>query len=283
MKSFFSILSAFVLSACSQASLAVVNAPTYFDSIKRISAPYGEGAIHNLDIYIPDGEARAVYPVVFFIHGGRWTDGNKEQYKFVGSRLAKEGFITVIPDYRKYPNVKFPEMIEDPAAALAWTVENIGRYGGDPKTIHVSGHSSGAHMGALLSVDVRYLAVHDLKPSVIKSFVGLAGPYDFTPREKDLIDMFGPPEKFDQMRVGSFINDATPPMFFLWGGQDKVVGMINIDNVLKASKKRGVDADIKVKVYDDLDHTGVISPFSWVYDDRDNLVSDVVDYMRAQD
>ena len=281
LKKILSIFSAsLLLSACSQAKFTAVNAPTYFDGVKRVaSVPYGEDNIQTLDIYSPEVAQSSFLPVVFFLHGGRWTDGNKDQYKFVGSRLAKAGFVVVVPNYRKYPVVKFPAMMRDPASALAWTHDHIRGYGGDAAALHVMGHSSGAHMGSLLSVDDRYLAAHDKTPQIIKSFVGLAGPYHFEPEEPDLIDMFGPPENYPQMQVGTFISADAPPMYLLRGEKDTTVGQINVDNVMEAAQ--GMDADIHSKTYADLDHVGIISAFSWVYDDKGGVVSDVIAFMRS--
>jgi len=282
-KIILSTLSALALGACTKIALTAVNAPTVFDSNKHVtSVAYGDGEMQTLDIYIPeDANPDAPRGVVFFIHGGRWTDGDKEQYKFVGSRLASAGYVAVIPDYRKYPNVKFPEMMEDPTAALAWVHDHIADYGGSPDRLHVMGHSSGAHMGALIATDARYLAGHQKSTDIITSFVGLAGPYHFEPEEQDLIDMFGPPENYPQMQVGTFISAAAPPMYLLRGEQDSVVGQINVDNVMKAAK--GLDVTIEAKTYPNLDHTGIISAFSWAYDDKDGVVSDALAFMHAQE
>jgi len=277
-----STFSALILGACTQASYTAINAPTYFDGIKRVSSvAYGDEKLQTLDIYLPKtASQQSPKPIVFFLHGGRWTDGNKDQYKFAGSRLAEAGFVTVIPDYSKYPNVKFPEMMKDPAAALSWVADHAGEYGGDVEKIHVMGHSSGAHMGAILAVDNRYLNAHEKSTDIITSFVGLAGPYHFEPDEPDLIDMFGPQEKFPQMQVGTFISESAPPMYLLRGGKDTTVGQINVDNIMAAAK--GMDVNIQTKTYPKLDHIGIMSAFSWVYDDKGGVVSDVVAFMREQ-
>jgi len=145
------------------------------------------------------------------------ADGDKSYYRFVGSHLAKHGYVVVVPNYRTYPDVKFPTFVEDTAQAIAWVSENISQYGGDATRINLMGHSSGAHMAALVAADTRYLRAFDKMPAVINSVVGLSGPYDFTPREADLVDMFGPPENFPNMVVTNFIDGDEPPVFLLWG------------------------------------------------------------------
>src|SRR5690242_4501066 len=58
-------------------------------------------------------------PVVIFWYGGSWQDGSKSEYRFVGAALAERGFIAVLPDYRLYPKVKFPDFVDDAAQAVA--------------------------------------------------------------------------------------------------------------------------------------------------------------------
>ena len=183
----------FILSACTSASFFVANLPQYFSDIKQIqNVSYGDEAYQKLDIYVPQVEGDRTFPVIVFFHGGRWTDGNKDQYSFVAMTLAKYGFVVVVPDYAKYPKVKFPVFIEDSAQAVAWTHDNIGNFRGQSENLFLSGHSSGAHMAALVATDPSYLKKYKKERGVINAFVGLAGPYDFEPEEPDLKDMFGP-------------------------------------------------------------------------------------------
>src|SRR5882672_7061536 len=68
---------------------------------------YGTDARQKLDIYVPDRLAPA-HPVLVFFHGGSWQYGSKDIYRFVGQAFATKGYITVIADYRLYPQVYFP-------------------------------------------------------------------------------------------------------------------------------------------------------------------------------
>ena len=155
--------------------------------------------------------------VVVFFYGGRWTYGAKEDYRFVAATFVKEGFVVVIPDYRKYPQVRFPVFVEDGAKALAWVSDHIVEWHGNPARIHVVGHSAGAHIGTLLTADARYLAEEGKDRSLtIHDFAGLAGPYAFTPDEPDLEDMFGPPQNYPIMQVTTFIDDTTTDTAALW-------------------------------------------------------------------
>lgn len=161
----------------------------------------GLNLLLKLDMYVPaDLQDKPMDVIVFY--GGRWTYGTKEDYRFVGAIFAKWGFLVVIPDHRKYPSVRSSQFVQDGAKALAWLSDHIFAFHGDPGRIHVVGHSVRAHIGALLAADPHYLTDEGKDRSMtIYDFVGLAGPYAFTPDEPDLEDMFGPPEKYPSMQV----------------------------------------------------------------------------------
>lgn len=108
----------------------------------------------QLDIYAPK---KATSGEVFvFIHGGNWDSGKKSQYRFLGSRMARKGIVTVIIDYRLSPSTDYQGMAGDAATAIKWVKENIRSYGGDDTKIVVSGHSAGGHLAALISTDNHY-------------------------------------------------------------------------------------------------------------------------------
>ncbi len=151
--------------------------------VTRKDMTYREGteadtAKHKLDIYIPKGKTNA--PVFFFIHGGAWKSGDRALYPALGNRYAREGYVTVVPSYRLAPKHPHPAQIEDVAAAFAWTVQHIAEHGGDTNRLYVGGHSAGGHLAALLSVEERYLAAHQLSPKLIRGVLALSGVYNFT-------------------------------------------------------------------------------------------------------
>jgi acetyl esterase/lipase len=103
---------------------------------------FGPDAAQKLDIYAPEGE-RAGLPVVVFIHGGSWENGDKDGYDFVGRAFAAQGFLTLVADYRKRPQHPYPAFVEDAALALAFAQNNSQAYGGDGGRIFAVGHSAG--------------------------------------------------------------------------------------------------------------------------------------------
>ncbi len=167
------------LVACSP--LTAVNAVSSASgSDSTVDVAYGPGARNKLDIYRP-AKATAAAPVVVFFYGGNWTTGQRRDYAFVGRALAARGIVVVIPDYRLYPEVRYPDFLVDSAQAVAWTAQQIGRYGGDPARLFVMGHSAGAYNAAMLALDPRWLGKHGTAPAALRGWIGLAGPYDFLP------------------------------------------------------------------------------------------------------
>src|SRR5688572_18317152 len=133
---------------------------------------YPEGK-DRLDLYIPQGVRNA--PVIFSLHGGALSMGDRREESFVGQRFAAAGYLTVVASYRLSPQVSHPAHIQDAAAAFAWVKRNIREHGGDPDRIIAIGHSAGAYLAMLLVTDSRYLAAHKLSPSDIKGVVPVSG------------------------------------------------------------------------------------------------------------
>lgn len=257
MKS-LSLLLSLLLTGCVSLGTAIANAPSYFSGLeKKADIAYGSEPWQKLDIYTMGATAEKPLPVVVFFYGGKWQEGSKEQFRFVANRFAKMGYLVVIPDYVKYPQKKFPAFVEDGAHAVAWTKHHIAEYGGDATRLFVMGHSAGAHIGALIASDARYLKAYGITPKDITAFAGLAGPYAFTPEEEDLKDMFGPPENYPNMQVPTFIKGDEPPMLLLWGEEDSVVGRMNIDRLLPAIKRQG--GVVETISYPDFGHIGIIA------------------------
>lgn len=242
---------------------------------------YGAGSSHKLDIYVPDGGDSTPKDVIVFYYGGRWQGGKKEHYRFVGAALAQQGFVTVIPDFRKYPHVRFPVFVEDGAKALAWVAEHIAEYGGRSDRIHLAGHSSGAHMAALLTVDRHYLAAEGKDARLlIKGLAGLAGPYDFTPEAKDLVDIFGPPARYPQMQATTFVDGNEPPILLLYGQKDGTVKPYNHERLATRIQDQG--GRIEVITYPKLGHLGMIGTFSGL-GPKSSVVQDMIAFFRANE
>ncbi|MEM6660987.1 MAG: alpha/beta hydrolase [Pseudomonadota bacterium] len=264
------------LTVSNHARFAVVNLPTlWFAGQITSDQVFDSSTGLSLDIYSPP--APGPHPVVIFWHGGSWQWGTKDDYKFVGMRLAEAGITVVLPDYRKYPDVRHPAFVEDAAAALAWTHANIAGHGGDPGTLVLSGHSAGAHIAALVANDPSYLAGHGLDRSIVAGVAGLAGPYDFVPSAKTIKAIFGPEDRYPSMQAGTFVDDGSPSILMMYGRDDDVVGMINIDRMQVELDR--VDACYGIQLYDGVDHISIISSFTWVFRDSNPAPQDLIAFV----
>ena len=88
---------------------------------------------------------------------------------------AKKGLAVVAVNYRLSPKVKSPAYIEDAAAAVAWTFQNIEKYGGSPKRIFVSGHSAGGYLTSMVGLDKRWLKPHGIDANEIAGLIPYSG------------------------------------------------------------------------------------------------------------
>lgn len=261
-RTIFAGLMALFLTGCTQVGLGVANIPAKFSSIEiKKDIAYGAEDWQKLDLYVPEDAKKTNVPVLVFFYGGRWTDGSKDMYKFVGHAYAKKGYLVAIADYSKYPNVKFPSFVEDGAKAIAWTYNNAGDYGGDINNVFVMGHSSGAHIAALVTADDAYLKTEGLDNNIITAFAGLSGPYDFIPEAADLKDMFGPPKNYPLMQVPTYVEGDEAPMLLIWGDQDEAVWRRNLDRLEAKIKKE--NGQVKTIIYNDVDHVGTVSSLTW--------------------
>jgi acetyl esterase/lipase len=268
-----------VLVACSQGlALRTVNALAWFCDCDRMpDVAYGTLPAQRLDLYIPD-DPKGSLPVLVFFHGGRWTNGSKDDYPFVGEALSSRGFLTVVPGYRRYPEVKFPAFLEDAARAVRWVHEHAAEYGGDPTKVFVMGHSSGAHMAALLALDPEYLAAVGGQREWLRGMVGLAGPYDFLPiTDADLQDLFGPPDRYPLSQPIEYAADPRVPLLLLQGEADVDVKKKNAVNLSAAV--RGNGGRVTERYYPDVDHVGILAALSIPLRGRSPVLADITAFV----
>jgi acetyl esterase/lipase len=149
----------------------------------HLDIPYGPDAKQRLDVYLP---AKAVKnaPVLLFLHGGGFMEGDRAHYGFIATPYAKHGIITVVSGYRlATPGVHYPAQSDDTKAAITWISKNIAKFGGDPGTLFLSGHSVGATLVADVSVHRDWMKSAGLAPGSIKGIAAISGDYDLSPGE----------------------------------------------------------------------------------------------------
>ena len=245
------------LAGCSPASVLNAVAP---ERLVRSGIAYGDGARQRLDVYRPVGFGP--FPVVVFVYGGSWKAGRREMYRFVGGALAAAGFLTVIPDYRLWPSVRWPAFLADCAEAVAWTRREAGAFGGDGRAPFLVGHSAGAYNVAMLALDPRWLGAVGLSnASDVRGTVGLAGPYDFLPLDTAMLrDLFSPAHPLSDSQPIVHADGRNAPMLLLAGEADAQVEPSNTVRLAARIKARG--GAVEARVYPGVDHIAIIGAFA---------------------
>ncbi len=265
----------FILAACSPVSLLNATIPSDGYRLTKDIA-YGDDARQRLDVYVPDKIA-AQAPVVLFLYGGSWKYGRKADYTFVAQALTQHGFIVAIADYRLYPQVQYPDFVDDGAKALAWVHNNIASYGGNAANLFVAGHSAGAFNAVMLTVNDAVLKRNGVQQDWIRGTIGIAGPYDFTPStEGDVKDVFKGFADADTQPI-HYITSGLPPMLLVTGGADDTVQPRNTYNM--AAKLKAYHNSVETQVYPNTGHIGIILSLADGFQDKTPLLRDMTAFI----
>jgi len=250
-KYFAAVFMALALAACSL--LAIINAGVPNDTYRATTAiSYGSTARARLEVYQPVDPNNSS-PVVVFFYGGNWDSGDRRDYRFVGEALASKGIVAVLPDYRLYPEVRYPDFLSDCAQAVRWTIDHIGKYGGDARRLILMGHSAGAYNAAMLALNAQYLRDAGVDSERIAGFVGLAGPYDFLPPRGAITRaVFGYPDIPVTTQPIHFASIGAPRGLILSGARDDVVDPGNSRRLV--ARLRHAGAPVHEIEYPALDH-----------------------------
>lgn len=145
-------------------------------TVLRADIAYGAGANETLDIFPTDIRGA---PIHVHIHGGAWRIQSKHDASFMAPAMTAAGMHFVAPDFTNLPACRMPDMVDQLARALTWVYRNAPSFGGDPDRILLSGHSSGAHLCAvLLTLD---WAARGLPADLLKAALCVSGSYDLEP------------------------------------------------------------------------------------------------------
>ncbi|NQX55163.1 alpha/beta hydrolase [Pedobacter panaciterrae] len=168
----------------------------------------------KLDVYYPKNKTNS--STIVWFHGGGLTGGNKEMPR----ELLEKGFIVIAVGYRLSPKALVKDIIEDATASVAWTFNNIAKYGGNNKLIFVSGHSAGAYLGMMLTLDKKYLAAYNIDADSIAGLIPFSGQAitHFTVRQERKIKDVQP--IIDEYAPLYHVRPTAPPMLLLTGDRE---------------------------------------------------------------
>lgn len=253
--------------ACSP--LSAINAVTPASAyVKTEGVAYAntDNPRQKLDIYRPASAPAAGtgpgLPVVVFFYGGSWNEGSRKDYAFVGEALSSRGFIAVLPDYRVYPEVRYPDFVKDSAQAVAWTLHSLRELGGDPQRVFVMGHSAGAYNASMVALDPRWLREAGASPDALRGWIGLTGPYDFLPIEnEDVKPVFFAPDSPPDSQPVRHVQAGAPPALLIASHKDKLVSAERNTAGL-AKLLRAQQVPVVERYFDNTSHASLVGSLS---------------------
>jgi acetyl esterase/lipase len=245
---------------------------------------YGAGPRRRLDVYLPLADAPRPadgWPLVVFFYGGSWNRGERGDYRFVGEAMAARGVVAVIPDYRLYPEVGYPQFLEDSAAAVAWSIQAAGQLHADARRIYVMGHSAGGYNAAMLALDGRWLAREGVNRTQLAGWIGLAGPYDFLPIENpEVRPVFHFPASPPESQPIVYAGAASRPAFLGAAPDDSLVNPErNTRQMARALLAAGVP--VTVRTYPNTNHLTLIAAFARPLRWLGPVLDDVVTFVES--
>lgn len=209
----------------------------------------------KLDLYYPTNKKNFI--TVVWFHGGGITSGNK----FIPEKLKEKGIAVVAVNYRLSPKVKCPKYVEDAAATVAWTFNNIKNYGGNPDKIVVSGHSAGGYLTSMVGLDKKWLAEYNIDANKIAMLIPFSG---HTITHMTIRKERGIPDTqpvVDEYAPLYHVRADAPPLILIAGDREREMLGRYEENVYMWRMMK-VAGHTKTKLYelDSFDHGGMASP-----------------------
>ncbi len=231
----------------------------------------------TLDLYLP-AKASGLLPVIVWIHGGGWKEGNKDWRRAVP--LVPKGYAVANINYRLSQHAVFPAQIEDCKAAIRWLRANAKKYRLDPNHFGAWGPSAGGHLAALLGTTggrkelERTGGNHD-QSSRVQCVVDWFGPTDlatmggcYDKPDSSVARLIGGPVQQNPQKAArasplSYVTKDAAPFLIMHGDHDRVVPLAQSVKLAEALRRAGVE--VTLQVYPGSGHGGraFTSPASW--------------------
>ena len=208
----------------------------------------------KLDLYYPK-DLKEPVPGVVGIHGGGWSKGSRDDYKYYAIVLAQEGYVAATISYRLSGEAKFPAAVEDCKAAVRWMRANAEKYQIDPERIGVVGGSAGGHLSLMVGYvsEVPELEGEDCHPdesSRVQAVVNFYGPTDLTTeyaRNRGEVKSFLGIDSYDEnpkpFEMGSplyHLTEDDPPTLTFHGTIDELVPLSQAERLHEKLDELGI-------------------------------------------
>jgi acetyl esterase/lipase len=238
----------------------------------------------KLDVYRP--ETGSGHPVIIYVYGGSWSGGRKELYAPAAQRLLPAGFVLVVPDYTLHPAAGYPRQTEEIASAIAWTLDHVAEYGGDPRRVVLVAQSAGAQISGLALLEPRWLAAHGHRLAELRGFVGISGVYDFealllfhaaNPRAHQLIlNVLGGAVNARAASPITYVAAGMPPVLLIHGDADQTVPASATAAFYERLRAAGVPSEMVI--YPGAHHADIL--FRAMTEQPPRLFNDIIGFTR---
>lgn len=257
--------------------LNTITPSSSYKKTKNVS--FGTGPRDRLDIYRAKGpkvqKAKTETPVLIFIHGGAWDRGSKNIYKFAAEAFTQAGYDIVLPNYRLYPEAKFPNFLEDNAKAVAHTAKT---FPGRP--IVLIGHSAGGYNVLMLGLKDEFLAKYNInRCETLIGIVALSAPTGVIPLEGERLGEIFPDRHAGEDGLLTMTHQPSPPIFLGHGEADTIVNPVNATLLAEKITARGGKAH--VKTYPKLSHIGPVTALSRYFEKKSTVKKDVLAFLEG--
>ena len=208
-KSYFLILALLLCTTIARAQYNQENDIPYRDAAEG----YAQERC-KLDVYYPTTAQDA--PVVVWFHGGGLEGGEKH----IDPQLKNRALVVVAANYRLLPKAPIDDILDDAAAAVAWTYKNIAKYNGSKRKIFVAGHSAGGYLLTMIGLDKRWLAKYGVDADSLAALVPFSGQCitHYNIRKQQGI---GPLQAtIDQYAPLTYVRPDAPPIVIISGDRE---------------------------------------------------------------
>ena len=211
--------------------------------IEQRNITYAAGDTNlRLDVFRPAGDSEPARPLIFWVHGGGFISGDKDQIANYLKILASKGYVTAGPNYTLAPGAAYPSPVRQTTAALRHLIENAKQYGIDTSRIILAGDSAGAQITGQLTTIIsspEYASRHGFAPPIprthLKGAILHCGLHD--PNAIDPTSAFGGflkavtwsyfgvadirrDPRADEMSTVQNVTSGFPPLFISAGNAD---------------------------------------------------------------
>ncbi len=212
----------------------------------------------KLDVYYPKGVEN--YPSIVWFHGGGLRGGKRQTGLSFAKRFTAEGIAVILVGYRFSPKVKCPVYIQDAAASVAWTIDNIKKYKGDPNKIFVSGHSAGGYLTAMVGVDPSYLKKHGLSTNQIAGLMPVSGQMITHSTVRGERDIPSTQPLIDRFAPAFHASKDIPPFLGIVGDKD-LPARLEENTYMAAALKAAGHKSAVCRVFKDRNHGSIAGKF----------------------